>query len=126
MKTSRLLYTITAFAIAMGFLEAAVVVYMREILYPGGFSFPLSPVPVSHRHPGSPQIQHGFCLVHIHFCHLGHLLLCIPEGHPRLARIIHDLGRALPHTHHLDRTGTHSGTRLTDHDSFCRADFISG
>jgi len=40
------LLTITAFAIAMGFLEAAVVVYMREILYPGGFSFPLSPVPV--------------------------------------------------------------------------------
>ncbi len=40
------LLTITAFAIAMGFLEAAVVVYMREILYPGGFSFPLSPIPV--------------------------------------------------------------------------------
>jgi hypothetical protein len=37
---------ITAFAIAMGFLEAAVVVYMREILYPGGFEFPLSPIPV--------------------------------------------------------------------------------
>lgn len=32
---------------AMGFLETAVVVYMREILYPGGFSFPLSPIPVS-------------------------------------------------------------------------------
>ena len=31
----------------MGFLEAAVVVYLREILYPGGFSFPLSPVPAS-------------------------------------------------------------------------------
>ncbi len=45
MKTK--LVIITAFAIAMGFLEAAVVVYMREILYPGGFSFPLSPVPVN-------------------------------------------------------------------------------
>ncbi len=31
----------------MGFLEAAVVVYMREILYPGGFSFPLAPIPVN-------------------------------------------------------------------------------
>ncbi|MCP4313778.1 MAG: hypothetical protein GY790_21195 [Bacteroidetes bacterium] len=41
-----LLVIITLFAIAMGFLEAAVVVYMREILYPGGFEFPLSPVPV--------------------------------------------------------------------------------
>ena len=38
---------ITAFAIAMGFLESAVVVYMREILYPEGFAFPLSPIPVS-------------------------------------------------------------------------------
>jgi hypothetical protein len=42
----KLLITITAFAIAMGFLESAVVVYMREILYPGGFEFPLSPIPV--------------------------------------------------------------------------------
>jgi hypothetical protein len=47
MELRRLLIIITAFAIAMGFLEAAVVVYMHEILYPGGFSFPLSPVPVS-------------------------------------------------------------------------------
>lgn len=41
------LITITAFAIAMGFVESAVVVYMREILYPGGFEFPLSPIPVN-------------------------------------------------------------------------------
>lgn len=32
---------ITLFAIAMGFLESAVVVYLREIYYPEGFSFPL-------------------------------------------------------------------------------------
>ena len=31
----------------MGFLESAVVVYMRELLYPGGFDFPLSPIPVN-------------------------------------------------------------------------------
>lgn len=47
MKLPRHFVTITAFAIAMGFLEAAVVVYMREILYPEGFRFPLSPIPVS-------------------------------------------------------------------------------
>lgn len=45
-KFYRKLLIITSFAIAMGFLECAVVVYLREILYPGGFSFPLSPVPV--------------------------------------------------------------------------------
>ncbi len=29
------------FAAAMGYFEAAVVVYLREVFYPGGFSFPL-------------------------------------------------------------------------------------
>ena len=32
---------ITLFAIAMGYLESAVVVYLREIYYPKGFAFPL-------------------------------------------------------------------------------------
>ena len=44
MKLRQLIITITAFAIAMGFLESAVVVYLREILYQGGFEFPLSPI----------------------------------------------------------------------------------
>jgi hypothetical protein len=30
-----------AFSIAMGYLESAVVVYLREIYYPEGFAFPL-------------------------------------------------------------------------------------
>lgn len=32
---------ITLFSIAMGFLESAVVVYLRELYYPRGFSFPM-------------------------------------------------------------------------------------
>jgi len=32
---------VTIFAIAMGFLEAVVVIYLRKIYYPNGFSFPL-------------------------------------------------------------------------------------
>jgi len=44
-KLRRLLLIVTSFAIGMAFLESAVVVYLREILYPGGFRFPLSPVP---------------------------------------------------------------------------------
>ncbi|MEN8155500.1 MAG: hypothetical protein ABFS10_00995 [Bacteroidota bacterium] len=47
MNLRKLLVVVTAFAIAMGFLESAVVVYMRELLYPGGFEFPLSPIPVN-------------------------------------------------------------------------------
>ncbi len=41
---SFLLLIVTLFSIAMGLLESAVVIYMREILYPEGFGFPLSPV----------------------------------------------------------------------------------
>jgi hypothetical protein len=32
---------LTAFSIAMGFLESAVVIYIREMYYPAGFNFPL-------------------------------------------------------------------------------------
>lgn len=41
---SFLLLIVTLFSIAMGLLESAVVIYLREILYPEGFGFPLSPV----------------------------------------------------------------------------------
>lgn len=36
---------LTAFALAMGVLEAVVVVYLRELYYPGGFRFPIAPMP---------------------------------------------------------------------------------
>ena len=39
--------TVTFFSIAMGFLEAAVVVYLREIIYPEGFCFPLKEIPLN-------------------------------------------------------------------------------
>jgi len=35
---------LTLFSIAMGYLETAVVVYLRNLLYAGGFEFPLVPV----------------------------------------------------------------------------------
>ena len=35
---------LTAFSIAMGYLETAVVVYLRKIYYPEGFLFPLTPI----------------------------------------------------------------------------------
>jgi len=43
MKLRRLIIIVTSFAIAMGLLESVVVVYIREIYYPGGFEFPLVP-----------------------------------------------------------------------------------
>src|SRR4030095_13106258 len=33
------------FSTAMGFLEAAVVIYLRKLYYPGGFDFPLVVIP---------------------------------------------------------------------------------
>lgn len=41
---TRILLIVTIFSIAMGFFESAVVIYMREILYPGGFEFPLATI----------------------------------------------------------------------------------
>jgi hypothetical protein len=38
------IFSLTAFSIAMGFLEAVVVVYLRQLYYPGGFGFPLKPM----------------------------------------------------------------------------------
>jgi hypothetical protein len=44
-ETYKKLIWITLFAIAMGFMESAVVIYLREIYYPGGFNFPLVIIP---------------------------------------------------------------------------------
>jgi hypothetical protein len=41
----KLLTALTIFAIAMAFLETSVVIYLRELLYPGGFEFPLAIMP---------------------------------------------------------------------------------
>ena len=38
-------FLLLIFGIAMGFLEAIVVVYLRELYYPKGFTFPLSQIP---------------------------------------------------------------------------------
>lgn len=42
---SKKLLWLTAFAVAMGFLEAIVVVYIRDLYYPEGFRFPLTLLP---------------------------------------------------------------------------------
>ena len=40
------LTAVIAFSIAMAFLEAAVVIYLRELYYPEGFCFPLKMIPL--------------------------------------------------------------------------------
>lgn len=41
LRFKRLLIIISLFSVAMGFLESAVVVYLRELYYPYGFKFPM-------------------------------------------------------------------------------------
>jgi len=43
--TARIPRLIVLFGVAMGFLEAAVVIYLRLLYYPGGFDFPLVRLP---------------------------------------------------------------------------------
>lgn len=43
-KTHRTFVLLSIFGIAMGLLEAIVVVYLRQLYYPQGFDFPLSPL----------------------------------------------------------------------------------
>ena len=50
MKNSELSYRsrivwLAVFAVAMGFLEGIVVIYLRELYYPQGFDFPLKLMP---------------------------------------------------------------------------------
>jgi hypothetical protein len=44
MQRGKLLLLVTIYSIAMGFLETAVVLYLRKLYYQDGFSFPLAPV----------------------------------------------------------------------------------
>jgi hypothetical protein len=43
MKSTRTFLLVSMFAIAFAFVESSVVVYLRQIFYPGGFAFPLKP-----------------------------------------------------------------------------------
>ena len=44
-KIRSMLILVTVFSVAMGFMESSVVIYLREILYPEGFTFPLNSMP---------------------------------------------------------------------------------
>jgi hypothetical protein len=45
MSPAKRAWWLAVFAVAMGILEAVVVVYLRELYYPGGFRFPIVPMP---------------------------------------------------------------------------------
>lgn len=41
---TRMFILLSIFSVAMAFMESAIVVYLRELYYPGGFTFPLAPM----------------------------------------------------------------------------------
>ena len=43
-RLTKVLLWLTLFSVAMGFMETAIVVYLREMYYPKGFQFPLTPI----------------------------------------------------------------------------------
>lgn len=43
-KLNKTLFWVILFSIAMGFMESAVVIYLRELYYKTGFQFPLKPI----------------------------------------------------------------------------------
>jgi len=45
MRLYQKIIALVLFGVAMGYFEAAVVVYLRELYYPGGFCFPLMDMP---------------------------------------------------------------------------------
>ena len=45
MKLQTKIFIVTSFTIAMAYLESAIVVYLRELYYPNGFTFPLKLIP---------------------------------------------------------------------------------
>jgi len=45
MRARRLLPWLITYAVAMAYVESAVVVYLRALYYPQGFAFPLAPLP---------------------------------------------------------------------------------
>lgn len=47
MNLTKKIVWVTLFSVAMGFLESAVVIYLRQLYYPAGFTFPLLPMPAN-------------------------------------------------------------------------------
>ena len=45
-KAIKTIFWVTIFSIAMGYMESSIVVYLRKLYYPGGFSFPLSNIEI--------------------------------------------------------------------------------
>ncbi len=106
------IFWLSLFSIAMGYMETAVVVYLRKIYYPDGFQFPL--VAIHHQLAAS----RAFFIFHLLFCYLGFVLLCFLESDLGLAGIFIYLGYFISYSCSLGRTGDCSLHHFTYHDSF--------
>ena len=123
---------ITAFSAAMGYLESAVVVYLRAIYYPEGFNFPLTPIDAHiaiteiFREAATIVMLLGvgfigekwsnkagvFCL---QLCDLGYILLRVPEMAIGLAGFVADVGYFIFNSRDVGWAGNYAGY-LVDHN----------
>jgi hypothetical protein len=101
MKPGCKLAWIVLFAVAMGYLESSVVIYLRALYYPEGFNFPLKPMAPSvvitelYREAATlimilsiSVLAAQVCLVPCNFRNMGQYVLCISQTAVRLAGIV--------------------------------------
>ena len=91
---------IVFFALAMGYLESAVVVYLRELYYPEGFDFPMKEM--SRILAVTELFREAATLIMILD------LLSVPENYSGLAGFLPDQRYLVSFAKHLDGAG--SGT----------------
>jgi len=122
-------FWLTLFGIALGFFEASVVVYLRQLYYPGAALFPLKEIPsdilrvevlreffsivLMPRCAVLSAAEQGLRAANFLFIFAsGHRLLHFPVGLPGLAGLGLRLGPALPHPRPVGRAGPGAGSLL--------------
>ncbi len=131
----RIFFVLAIFSIAMGFLEAAVVIYLRELYYPEGFKFPLSPIPPaiagiellreagSHHHAACHRYhRRKECCTKVLFLYLllwcmGYFLLYLFKALFRLARFTIYVGHTISYSCTMDWSRNRSVYFINEYDS---------
>jgi hypothetical protein len=113
MKRLPVIIWLTFFAIAMGYLESAVVVYLREIYYPEGFAFPLKMM--DGRIALTEVIREAAPLVML-------ATLGMIAGRERLARKPSYVGHIISHPRHMGRPGAGAFDHRFEHGDIRRWD----
>jgi hypothetical protein len=115
---------VVVFGIAFGYIEAAVVVYLRTIFHPDGFTFPLVNFGVSALWERLLLTEIGreaaIRLFLNHLCRLGHLLLCLAQSPYRLAGLGYGLGHTVSDANYVGGPCPGTGSCIRYVTCICR------